>query len=586
MAVARWGKVATGFLGVALLGVVAGGLALHAAFDPENVKATIRDKARAALSRDIRIGSASLELLPWPTIHVKKVASTDFAAERISARLSLLPLLVGKFAFDEVALKDGVASLDIFADGAKLEVKIEAAHVEALPRMHHVRLDAQVSSHGRPLHVKASFDDLSQLGKPDAATPGSIMLDWGKTRIAIDGRLPLNEAMKGEALKIDIKSDSPDDFFAFLGIERGHAAAVRANADVREANGLVRIDNASFALGQQRVTGTVQVNMADPARRTFTAQVQSDHLDWKRALRDAGAPERPPLAADEMFYDDPLPWGVITLSHTARGTIEAAFGTLVLPNGITTTNARSHMIVDGDKLDLKPFSAKLLGGSATGSMHFEGGKKRIHIDINAANVLLERWFHERGRPIPFKGGPMNVKASITVTGPSMKQLAASMTGPVSIRMGEGVYASKVAGDWEERMAHFTKKHSSEEIDFECVTASLPFRNGRAAGDSIIGGRSTVSRLLLSGYVDLREQQVDLHGKVHPKPAHGVGLAAIAGDIEINGKIRKMRAKLDPAAKPIMVARAGAALATGGLSLLAESKANSRPGPDPCEAVGK
>src|SRR6185503_18164697 len=132
--------------------------------------------------------------------------------------------------------------------------------------------------------------------------------------------------------------------------------------------------------------------------------------------------------------------------------------------------------------------------------------------------------------------------SISTAGASMKELAAAMTGPVSIRMGPGVYSSKVAGDWEALMVRFSKKDSAEEIDFECGAASLPFQSGRASGKDIIAARSRESRLVVSGDVDLREEAVDLRGRLRPKPAQGIGLATIADDLMITGPIRKMKVK--------------------------------------------
>jgi hypothetical protein len=182
---------------------------------------------------------------------------------------------------------------------------------------------------------------------------------------------------------------------------------------------------------------------------------------------------------------------------------------------------------------------------------------------------------------------MAITASISGTGNSMRDLAKSMTGPVTIRMGPGVYASQKAGDAEAMMAVFSKKDSAGRIAFECAGAELPFMQGRATGDAIVGARSDVSRLLTSGYVSLRDAVVDLHGRVRPKPGMGVGLSAIVGDIRIAGNMRALKVTLDPAGKPGAAMRAGAAIATLGLSLAGSAIANAaREDSDPCAAVFK
>jgi hypothetical protein len=119
----------------------------------------------------------------------------------------------------------------------------------------------------------------------------------------------------------------------------------------------------------------------------------------------------------------------------------------------------------------------LLGGSAKGKMHLEGRKKALHIDIAGTNVLLERWFKERSRDIPFTGGPMAITASLSGTGNSVRDLARSMTGPLTIRMGPGVYTSQKAGEAEAKMVNFSTKDAKGGINFECAGADLGLRAG-------------------------------------------------------------------------------------------------------------
>lgn len=152
-------------------------------------------------------------------------------------------------------------------------------------------------------------------------------------------------------------------------------------------------------------------------------------------------------------------------------------------------------------------------------------------------------------------------------------------------MGPGVYASQKASDAEALMVAFSKRDSTGSVAYECAGANLPFVQGRADGIAIVGMRSDVSRLLTSGYVSFRDNTVDLRGRMRSKPGMGVGLSNIAGGVRISGNIRALKTTLDPAGGPETALRAGAAVATLGLSLAASSMANAaREDVDPCEAV--
>jgi hypothetical protein len=80
------------------------------------------------------------------------------------------------------------------------------------------------------------------------------------------------------------------------------------------------------------------------------------------------------------------------------------------------------------------------------------------------------------------------------------------------------------------------------------------------------------------------QTIDLRGRL--KGVAGVGLAAILGDVKITGPIRKPKMELDESARPKVLVRGAAAVATLGLSAVATAAADSSEARnnDPCEAV--
>jgi hypothetical protein len=180
---------------------------------------------------------------------------------------------------------------------------------------------------------------------------------------------------------------------------------------------------------------------------------------------------------------------------------------------------------------------------------------------------------------------MAVTAKLAATGDSMRDFSKGMSGTVAIRMGPGVYVSQAAGNAEAKMVSFSKKGSTGGIAFECASGELPFTQGQAAGEAIIGARSHLTRLLTSGYVSMREVAVDLRGRLRKKPGLGPGYADIAKGLRISGNMRNMKVTLDPGDAGKRTLRAGAAIATLGLSLAASSAADAGQGDvDPCAAV--
>lgn len=553
-----WRRAVLGAAAVVVLLGIGGAIALHVLADPERLRKIAREKAQEAWSRDLAIGEIALVWLPLPAVHARDVTLGNapgekdpwsLHADRVVMGLALLPLLIGK----------------------------------ARPR--YLRIEGDIGRGGRKVKVIADLDDISGYGTPDAVAEGKIDLDWGKTRLTASGRIPLQvQLRRGAAFKAQLESQGLNDMLAFFEVERARKTApARARLEVRNTGERIEVLNVDAMLGKLKVTGDARITTA--AKTVIDVRMQADRLDWAQALVDSGNAPVPPLPPDQLFYDRPIAWPLLLALQDKQGTIDVRLGSLRLRNGVELQQVKADMAFEGDTLDVKAFNTNLLGGSAKGKMRFEGRKKLVRVDIQGTNVLLERWFKARGSDVNFRGGPMAITASLTGIGNSMRDLSKVVNGPVTIRMGPGVYVSQKAGDAEARMVAFSKKASTGGIAFECASAELPFTQGRAAGEGIVGARSDVSRLLTSGYVSLRDVNVDLRGRLLQKPGTGVGFSAIAKDVRISGNIHAMRMTLDPLGKPAAAVRAGVAVATLGLSVAGSAMANAaREDIDTCAAV--
>lgn len=636
-----WRRTALVSAGAVLVAAAAGAIALHALVDPERLKRVARDKAAHAWSRDLALGEMSLSLLPWPALTARDVvlANPSWAknrnlvqVDRVVARLELLPLLVGKARIASLDLEGVKAALEVSPDGkASWELgsasatdsstqarsdassdtellalealrirnadivykpksgpaipwRIDDATAQGASGLRNVRIEASFARRQRPLKLKAEIEDLSRVGHAGATSGGKIEIDWGQTQLAIEGRFPLEAGLKGLALKADFRASSFTDMLAFFDLKQGRTAAASAHLDARESQGWIDITQFAGTLGAFKFTGDAKVLGSGP-RTVVKGRLDGDRLAWERFLLDLGFPALPGLEPDEMFHDNPLAWPLLVSLQGNEGSVELKLKSLVLRNGVELRNWKSSLAFENDRLDVKAFSAEMLGGSASGTMAFEGRKRLVHVNFDGTNILLERWFRDRGVAIVFTGGPMKVKAAFTATGETFKDLAATVTGPITIRMGRGTWTSDKAGHAETVMTSAFSSVDASSIDFECVGLSMPFSNGKASSKSILGARSTASQLLTSGMIDLRDESLDLRGRVQPRSGK-VGLATIAGDIQISGKIRHPHVNLDSVGAPAAIVRAGAAIATAGLSLIgtAEADAADAKKSDACEAV--
>jgi len=209
----------------------------------------------------------------------------------------------------------------------------------------------------------------------------------------------------------------------FFGLERPRATApARATLQLRDAGERIEVTDVEATLGGLTVTGDVRITTSG-AKPVIDARLQSERLDWAQALVESGDTPVAPLPPDQVLYDRPIAWPLLVAMKGKQGTIEARLGSLRVRNGIELRQVKADMTFDEDILDVKTFTANLLGGSAKAAMRFEGSKKAVRVNVEGNHLLLERWFRERGSDAPFTGGPMTISAKLAATGESMRALS-------------------------------------------------------------------------------------------------------------------------------------------------------------------
>ncbi len=631
MRLPRAALVTAAVVAAAVLGIA---LAAHFLGDPEKLRREMQDRARASWGRELSVGDVEFRLLPTPRVsmHELILANPAWARDRafitagaVDARLAILPLLVGKVRIKALSLEHGTIALEKRADGSKtwglvparptgpngedaaladltdveasdiavlwrdgtataVPWRIETLEAHSASGLRDARVEAKVLRRGRAVTLEATFDDLSHRGEAGATTEASLDLDWGTTQVAVKGRVPIDASLRGHAVHVDLRSTRLNDLLAFFDITRRPTAAAEAHFDSREAGGVTEMKPASLKLGTLEIRGDARVR--ENGRKTMVdARLAGGRLDWVQALLDAGAEPVAPTEAPEMFLSTPLAWPLLASLTDVQGSVDARFESVKLRNHVELRALATKSTFDGDKWHMGSFATAMLGGNATGSLDLEGRKKSARMRFNGTGLLLERWFRERGSAIPFHGGPMRIDADVSAAGESMRELAASLTGPVTIRLVSGSLAIPTAGAAEAKLVG-GKDENDPGIEFECVAANLPFNAGRAERSPLVAARSDLSYLVTSGFIDFRDETLELRGRVKPLASGGVGMSAIAGDIEISGPIRAPHIAHDASKTPAAVVRAGAAIATLGLSALATAHADASHAAqnDPCASV--
>ncbi len=631
----NWRSKAWWALGIAAAVLLLGAISVHAFFDKARVIEMVQSRVKTAIARDLKIGDLDLQLMPFPALVAKQVTLSNpswarnknlVEADSVTAHLKLLPLFGGQIALSTVTINGLRANPELAANGRKswdfetgvaarsgetrlpqvstLQIrnaevsyvngntvsklwKIDQLSAHANSGWRTIQFEARITRNGFPMELSGELADLSKAGVKGAVSGGAIRARWGDAQLALDGQFPLEAALEGTALKVNFQSQSLQGLLGFLAISNGAVAPIKGSAEIGLQQGWISFGQLQVRMGGLTVTGDARVKPF-LARPQFDARLSADRLDWPKTLSDAGRPPRPPRPPGELFHTNPFAWPLLVAMERYDGALDARINSFVLHSGVEIKDARARMSFKGDRVQVSQFSGKLLSGSASGSAQLEGRRKSIRVNLEANDISLGEWLAERENKLALTGGPMKISAAVTASGASMKDLAASLTGPVSVQVGAARIQSQKIQEAESLLiglAPMLSAKDANQVNLACIGARMQFVSGRAEGEPIVGARSDVSQILTGGYIDLREQTLDLSGRIRARSGVSLGISSLAGAVKISGKLLQPQAGLDPSGTPGILARIGAAIATGGASLLVTSIWDAaNPASDPCRIV--
>ena len=351
-------------------------------------------------------------------------------------------------------------------------------------------------------------------------------------------------------------------------------------------DGNLNIAQLAFALGELRVDGQGVLH-ADQTPWRIEGQLRTGSLDWAQMTRDAGLPPPPPKPPGALVRDMPLAWPLLQAIDGFTD-LDLRLGMLKLRSGLPLQNVAIKAQLQNDQMRVPVFSADFAGGKTTADALFTGHDRHVKLNLKASGVSIEQWRALLNKPKLFGGAPLNVNASVDASGATMNQLAATMTGPVSLRMGRATVHSVRAGEAESLLTGLIPAlggKRADHMDVVCLAANLPFENGRASGASIAGARTESSQLLTDGVIDLRDQTLDLHGRVTGVDGARLGLSMFAGEVNINGKLVKPHFRLDAQGILGTAARVGAAVLSFGLTAVGQTLWDAN-ADDACKVAGQ
>lgn len=430
------------------------------------------------------------------------------------------------------------------------------------------------------------------------------------SEIAIDGKLVDRSGAGGGNFSLSAKADdlaqsveTAKAAFAALDDIGVPGVPMSLSANVRQSGDVFELTGVDVKVGGSDLTGQSTVTKAGD-RTMVNAQFASQRLDLASLLpsdgkvKAAGQPATggggEPGQPARLFSPDPLPLDGL---RTVDGKIALTADSLILPAGITVEDVVVHAAIERGRLTASPLQARLGGGKIDGKIDLDGltDTASLSVSVNGTNVVTGDLLNQFGLSDLVEGGATDLKLELAGKGASVRDIMAGLDGALTIEVGEGRIrnsALDIAGAdvFMQLLGALNPVAAQEDFSaLSCAVVNFDIADGLAAAKQGIALETDKVNVVGEGAIDLKTEKIDFAFRPEAREGAGINLAgAAAGLIRVRGTLANPGVGVDKAGAAKTAASVGAALATGGLSLLGEALMSRKSrDPNPClTALGK
>ncbi|MDX9862448.1 MAG: AsmA-like C-terminal region-containing protein, partial [Rhodospirillales bacterium] len=336
-------------------------------------------------------------------------------------------------------------------------------------------------------------------------------------------------------------------------------------------------------LGETDLSGRLALGVDAGGRPKVTAEIVSRKIDlaglaaaMPKPLAEAIAPGAAPAESDRLFSADPLPLeGLRAVDVTASLKADD----VVLPGGAGLSGTALEMRIEKGRLHVEPLQTTVSGGILTGGVSIDasGPVPAVDVRLGGKGVDTAALLEQLGITGFLQGGATDLDIRLKGNGRSVRDIMAGADGELIVRMGDGrvrrqaleLAGADVAMQLLDTLNPLAAR--TEYTPLSCAVVHFQIRNGIAGAKHGIAVETDSVNIVGSGAVDLRAETLDFTVKPEAREGLGINLgSSVAGLVRIGGRLAEPTVGVDRLGAAKAAASVGAALATGGLSVLGQA----------------
>lgn len=330
------------------------------------------------------------------------------------------------------------------------------------------------------------------------------------------------------------------------------------NIDANVAENEIRGRIAADLRGKPSIKGSVSADYLDLASRL--AEFQSAEEETTAPAADSSSPF--------LLPNDPLP---LDFLEAVNVDLDLNAGRLILSE-LDVRDFNVGVTISNGALNIDPISFVESQGAISGHVRLDPADDKYTLDteINVENIhfgLLAAPGEDR-KQLPAVNGVVDIRGS----GNTVHDIMATSDGKISFRQGpgrtSGAVTSRFFGDFITELLQTLNPMKAKEqyTNLECAFYEMTIVDGLATIEQLAIQTEKVM-MAASGSVNFRDEKLKLSISAKPRKGFGISVGGIANSFfNVRGTLKQPALGINTSGT---VTTTGAAIATGGLSLVAK-----------------
>ncbi len=504
----------------------------------------------------------------------------------------------------EVVLKDVKLTYVDGVAGETQTIAIERLMAGADSADSPLSFELAVAYNGAPIEVGGTVGALAAAMAGDVPFPVEIEASAFDATATVNGSIARLHEAKGIDLTLGARvADLAETFAAaqaalpqLKGAAPPPSTSIDLSARVRDTAGGYAVEDLMFKAGSSDLAGSISAALDGP-RPAVVARLASTLIDTNDFVGAGGGGDAATPSDDgaegkktKLFSSDPLPLDGLR-AVDADLTYQ---GRKVVAGNLVVENVDLAVLLRNGRLSVTPKNADLAQGKVSGAVILDasaGDAVALDVDLKVAKLLAGTLAEDlTGKPV-LEGGMTDVDVTLKGRGGSVAALMGGLNGNLLVNVGKGTidnaYVDLAGGNLLSNLVP-TLTGEKKTSELSCAVLNVNITDGLARIDK--GLAVETSEQLAQGDGEINLKTEDLTLRVHPRMTDSVGASAggIAKLVKVSGTLAEPSIGLDELGIAKTALSAVGAVATGGLSLVAESALDSALDDDyPClTALGK